>query len=182
MGVAALVAAMLAGGPAAARAQREDPALAIARVIAARAARFENRRAEHVLGVWRRDPAAVWSVRSDPACLAELRALRVPHTPWRRMHDPVPTPVRIDGAIGGVTFAKRRARAPLFVACEMAVRMPRIAAIVQRHGVTHVEVMSAYRREPPQSFHVMGLDRKSTRLNSSHSQISYAVFCLKKKT
>src|SRR2546430_10043925 len=29
---------------------------------------------------------------------------------------------------------------------------------------------------------VDGLDRKSTRLNSSHSQISYAVFCLKKKT
>src|SRR5688572_30188870 len=27
-----------------------------------------------------------------------------------------------------------------------------------------------------------GADRKSTRLNSSHSQISYAVFCLKKKT
>src|SRR2546430_13730309 len=25
-------------------------------------------------------------------------------------------------------------------------------------------------------------DRKSTRLNSSHSQISYAVFCLKKQT
>src|SRR2546427_5454070 len=28
---------------------------------------------------------------------------------------------------------------------------------------------------------VIGQDRKSTRLNSSHSQISYAVFCLKKK-
>src|SRR2546430_6179365 len=27
----------------------------------------------------------------------------------------------------------------------------------------------------------VSLDRKSTRLNSSHSQISYAVFCLKKK-
>src|SRR6201997_4768096 len=27
---------------------------------------------------------------------------------------------------------------------------------------------------------IAGLDRKSTRLNSSHSQISYAVFCLKK--
>src|SRR5690606_41754142 len=27
-----------------------------------------------------------------------------------------------------------------------------------------------------------GLDRKSTRLNSSHVKISYAVFCLKKKT
>src|SRR2546430_7878495 len=29
--------------------------------------------------------------------------------------------------------------------------------------------------------HVPVVDRKSTRLNSSHSQISYAVFCLKKK-
>src|SRR5690606_19294755 len=28
---------------------------------------------------------------------------------------------------------------------------------------------------------VLGLDRKSTRLNSSHVKISYAVFCLKKK-
>src|SRR5256886_9489955 len=28
---------------------------------------------------------------------------------------------------------------------------------------------------------IKGTDRKSTRLNSSHSQISYAVFCLKKK-
>src|SRR2546430_11377396 len=28
----------------------------------------------------------------------------------------------------------------------------------------------------------LAIDRKSTRLNSSHSQISYAVFCLKKKT
>src|SRR5207247_10461517 len=28
---------------------------------------------------------------------------------------------------------------------------------------------------------LMGLDRKSTRLNSSHEWISYAVFCLKKK-
>ena len=28
---------------------------------------------------------------------------------------------------------------------------------------------------------IVGTDRKSTRLNSSHDQISYAVFCLKKK-
>src|SRR2546427_8826725 len=33
---------------------------------------------------------------------------------------------------------------------------------------------------PQRSLKVRG-DRKSTRLNSSHSQISYAVFCLKKK-
>src|SRR3712207_8723349 len=28
----------------------------------------------------------------------------------------------------------------------------------------------------------VGIDRKSTRLNSSHANISYAVFCLKKNT
>src|SRR5688572_31495799 len=33
----------------------------------------------------------------------------------------------------------------------------------------------------PFYFFVKSVDRKSTRLNSSHSQISYAVFCLKKK-
>src|SRR2546430_5231574 len=39
---------------------------------------------------------------------------------------------------------------------------------------------SRHGRPPPRS--EPGADRKSTRLNSSHSQISYAVFCLKKKT
>src|SRR5256886_8322869 len=34
---------------------------------------------------------------------------------------------------------------------------------------------------PLGEFFAVGQDRKSTRLNSSHSQISYAVFCLKKK-
>src|SRR5437899_5262447 len=36
------------------------------------------------------------------------------------------------------------------------------------------EILRAWLREP-------GRDRKSTRLNSSHLGISYAVFCLKKK-
>src|SRR5438445_7554044 len=34
----------------------------------------------------------------------------------------------------------------------------------------------------PASSRLASLDRKSTRLNSSHANISYAVFCLKKKT
>src|SRR3712207_7293551 len=34
--------------------------------------------------------------------------------------------------------------------------------------------------QPEHAVHV-GRDRKSTRLNSSHANISYAVFCLKKK-
>src|SRR3989475_7076266 len=36
-------------------------------------------------------------------------------------------------------------------------------------------------KEPSLGWMSIVLDRKSTRLNSSHSQISYAVFCLKKK-
>src|SRR3712207_1226706 len=44
-----------------------------------------------------------------------------------------------------------------------------IAEVIQRRGVRY--------SEPPVSWS----DRKSTRLNSSHANISYAVFCLKKK-
>src|SRR2546421_7546111 len=39
--------------------------------------------------------------------------------------------------------------------------------------------VKAGKRYPPVFF--VTADRKSTRLNSSHDQISYAVFCLKKK-
>src|SRR3712207_8402233 len=41
-----------------------------------------------------------------------------------------------------------------------------------------------FRTPPGYNLHVRGpanWDRKSTRLNSSHANISYAVFCLKKK-
>src|SRR5205809_1861314 len=37
-------------------------------------------------------------------------------------------------------------------------------------------------QDGPANVSVDQLDRKSTRLNSSHGYISYAVFCLKKKT
>src|SRR5207253_11193393 len=43
-----------------------------------------------------------------------------------------------------------------------------------------VSFIGRYRYRPLHLFG--GLDRKSTRLNSSHVAISYAVFCLKKKT
>src|SRR5438132_1760406 len=38
------------------------------------------------------------------------------------------------------------------------------------------------RGKDPRDAHFITRDRKSTRLNSSHTVISYAVFCLKKKT
>src|SRR5688572_31844075 len=49
-------------------------------------------------------------------------------------------------------------------------------ALVCRASHWHRTVRGAAVRGDTQS-----RDRKSTRLNSSHSQISYAVFCLKKK-
>src|SRR5262245_63636701 len=62
--------------------------------------------------------------------------------------------------------------------------LPGTLKILNDHGLTgvfFVEPLFATRfgLEPLQE--VIGLDRKSTRLNSSHLGISYAVFCLKKK-
>src|SRR5699024_12263609 len=37
------------------------------------------------------------------------------------------------------------------------------------------------RSQTPREYRIQWLDRKSTRLNSSHVSISYAVFCLNKK-
>src|SRR5207247_10245520 len=49
-------------------------------------------------------------------------------------------------------------------------RVPEPAGLPFREQVRAVTLIRAYQR-----------DRKSTRLNSSHEWISYAVFCLKKK-
>src|SRR3712207_7834528 len=51
---------------------------------------------------------------------------------------------------------------------------------LQRDGVRALRALPSRRADPG---HAVGVrDRKSTRLNSSHANISYAVFCLKKKT
>src|SRR2546421_4420547 len=45
-------------------------------------------------------------------------------------------------------------------------------------GAEKIEIQALGIRQPVE---LVPKDRKSTRLNSSHDQISYAVFCLKKK-
>src|SRR2546430_11423636 len=52
---------------------------------------------------------------------------------------------------------------------------------VERNRLVEVSDFDARVSESHRHIERDGLDRKSTRLNSSHSQISYAVFCLKKK-
>src|SRR2546429_3797588 len=49
-----------------------------------------------------------------------------------------------------------------------------------RSAALYAHCFSAPESGPPQGASMI-LDRKSTRLNSSHGYISYAVFCLKKK-
>src|SRR5690606_40324808 len=61
----------------------------------------------------------------------------------------------------------------LLFACVLAA-----AGITQRKMLVRRERRRTYARELEQA----RKDRKSTRLNSSHVKISYAVFCLKKKT
>src|SRR3712207_8604528 len=67
-----------------------------------------------------------------------------------------------------VQDARRRGRDAAFGVPALALRLPLQLAFPDRHyhGV---------------GLHALHGDRKSTRLNSSHANISYAVFCLKKK-
>src|SRR3712207_7504815 len=56
-------------------------------------------------------------------------------------------------------------------------------AVISQHINTVPVTPSWHNREVPAPLDelILALDRKSTRLNSSHANISYAVFCLKKK-
>src|SRR2546427_11088699 len=70
---------------------------------------------------------------------------------------------RVRGRAGGARGRRLRAALRRGLAAPRHRRRRRGAALSRAHRVVGDE------------------DRKSTRLNSSHSQISYAVFCLKKK-
>src|SRR5688572_32304314 len=56
-----------------------------------------------------------------------------------------------------------------------------LKGMAERTGAAVVAVMHLNKSEGTDPLRRIAKDRKSTRLNSSHSQISYAVFCLKKK-
>src|SRR5437879_9240365 len=78
--------------------------------------------------------------------------------------------------VGGICVGRRASRkrnqAPSF----SPPRFPRIDLAILNASAHLLRNIGLRRRE------TSGRDRKSTRLNSSHRCISYAVFCLKKKT
>src|SRR2546430_13599172 len=58
------------------------------------------------------------------------------------------------------------------------IRYEELEFLPQRRAEGDDHICETWRPPSPK---YLRTDRKSTRLNSSHSQISYAVFCLKKK-
>src|SRR2546430_7478322 len=60
-------------------------------------------------------------------------------------------------------------------------RVVRVSAIARPDRLVQRQLVAGAVLGPARAVRARDQDRKSTRLNSSHSQISYAVFCLKKK-
>src|SRR5437868_11905604 len=91
--------------------------------------------------------------------------------PTRRSSDLAPNPRQV-GLIGDSQGVNGDDKQVGFVATDAA----------PGNGNAHVYRVSGNQNGTPiGGYTVVVLDRKSTRLNSSHVSISYAVFCLKKK-
>src|SRR2546427_6593622 len=84
------------------------------------------------------------------------------------------------GSMGDIPSLREQVARHLHIGCdglELGLR-----EFVERHPDPAVRPLDRPDRLESPELLPLGLeDRKSTRLNSSHSQISYAVFCLKKK-
>src|SRR2546430_11624495 len=94
------------------------------------------------------------------------------------VESPGPEGVRTIGTVGRILQMMRRPDGVMLVAVQglERIRLHEYVA-AQPYLMTRVEL---YPDTVDTGLEVEA-DRKSTRLNSSHSQISYAVFCLKKK-
>src|SRR3712207_8555638 len=82
-----------------------------------------------------------------------------------------------DQQVGGVAEQRQPDHQPDDAAAQQAVQPGRVQAAhdERQHGL-HAHSSAS----ESTMVSVMPIDRKSTRLNSSHANISYAVFCLKK--
>src|SRR2546422_1953409 len=76
---------------------------------------------------------------------------------------------------------RRPPRSTLFPYTTLFRSVPELVAVLA-HEIGHYKLKHVLRSTVLSIVHLgVMLDRKSTRLNSSHGYISYAVFCLKKK-
>src|SRR5438876_10979024 len=89
---------------------------------------------------------------------------------WHR-DSGTPCCVRIAGTVGRGLQPSPEAKQPLPISMQ-ELEFSRHQRCASAHATATIEVRISC---------TLSLDRKSTRLNSSHPSISYAVFCLKKK-
>src|SRR5699024_12809040 len=98
-----------------------------------------------------------------------------PHTYTLSLHDALPIyetePVEVTIAVLGLIHARAVPRLQQPLPHVVLDRRHAHARVASQFGHSHRGLLSCS----------CALDRKSTRLNSSHVSISYAVFCLKKK-
>src|SRR5690606_41484044 len=88
-----------------------------------------------------------------------------------------PTPFPYTTLFRSLRRRGSRARAP-----DGASARRRASTCVRRHAASCTShIWKGPRKQPANPCRNKAADRKSTRLNSSHVKISYAVFCLKKK-
>jgi hypothetical protein len=136
----------------------DDPAGVAARRIAALVPTFLNFRAIVPGATWTIDAQATWSIRDEDDCLARLARLGIDATRLdQELPTPVPTPVEIRGAVGDVALRTVRPGERIVLSCELAARLPDLARVLRAHGVRALDVLSAYRPGPRQSFHTFGL-------------------------
>src|SRR5206468_11374792 len=103
-----------------------------------------------------------------------LPACATPGLSTLSLHDALPISRLL---LPGLLAPGGAARRPHRAACSFLARLPGVS--IGSPFTSHRGPGRCPGSAPPRT---AGPDRKSTRLNSSHDQISYAVFCLKKKT
>src|SRR5437762_4475496 len=64
---------------------------------------------------------------------------------------------------------------------ELAPLLERVDTLIDGGNSNYQDDIARAKRLAPQGLHYVDIDRKSTRLNSSHRCSSYAVFCLQTK-
>src|SRR3712207_7875922 len=89
---------------------------------------------------------------------------------------PYTTLFRSSRGIGrAIAVTLARAGFDLLITARTASALETVADPLARETGSRIDILAGDLRDPAIA------DRKSTRLNSSHANISYAVFCLKKK-
>src|SRR5205807_4370577 len=91
------------------------------------------------------------------------------------LHDALP--ISLSPIQDGVASALLARAEPQIVRLALNLALLDLSPIID---LSHIKAAQAIWRYCSDTVHVLFGDRKSTRLNSSHLVISYAVFCLKK--